>query len=142
MTIRLIEIKYEDKYAYKYLPFEYCCWEMEHYKGTIGLNRCSIDKTDYFNYPMLGLHAKQANLEEVFIQLRYCPFCGEEIKTEFVKKVDETEKYRKIRKEYHEITNELRTARKTLDPIADRLYKLGEELDGYRRILKCKEKEK
>lgn len=117
--------------VHKYLPLEYCCGKLEHTRyielTDELLSFCSVcDADDHFDCPdNCNIAAfdndRQVNIsfcyddtrpepwedyyrtDTYYIPLDYCPFCGEKIEVEVIKREDITEKYLEAKKNYEEI---------------------------------------
>lgn len=121
MNIDVVRIHFKDEgcdeYAYKYLPFEYCCDRLknfEHIKfndeydysdpnvycddsGNIipGFSFCVEEPVAWENYTDTAYH-----------RINYCPFCGQKININVVREEDRTGQYA-VMKYLREVKNEL-----------------------------------
>ena len=132
MKIKVVEqtVKREDyeEIVHKYLPLEYCCNKLKHTKYVELtdelLSFCSIcdieDNYDCVDNCDLLKNKKHINIafryddthpepwedyyttDTYFVPLEYCPFCGEAIEVEVVKREDITDEYVEAEKKYEE----------------------------------------
>lgn len=129
MKIKVIEQAINKGKYHKYLPLEYCCERLKHTKyielTDELMSYCSIcDVEDRLGCEIdcdLYKDGKRINLafcyddthpepwedyyttDTYYIPLDYCPFCGEKIEVEIVKREDITEKYLNVEKEYKKV---------------------------------------
>ena len=118
-----------DRVTHKYFPLKYCCDKLKHTKyielTDELMSFCSIcdveDRYDCSDDCDLYKDGKHINLsfcyedthpepwedyyatDTYYIPLDYCPFCGEKIEVEVIKKEDITEEYLEAEKKYEEI---------------------------------------
>ena len=133
MKIKVVEqIIRKDGYEdviHKYLPFEYCCEKLKHTKyielTDELISYCSICKEEdrydcenncdliederrvsmsfYYDDTYPEPWEDYYNTDTYFIPLDYCPFCGDKIEVEIVKRENITDKYLELDREYEEI---------------------------------------
>lgn len=98
MKLKLIKVKFDETFAYKYLPFEHCC-------DAIGKNETitftdqnfAYDIEDDSLYPIpkfcTSYHYNESSYDDTWemtenFPINYCPHCGEKIEIEVIDETD------------------------------------------------------
>lgn len=143
MNIDVVKIHFKengcDEYAYKYLPFEYCCDRLKNF-SYIEFNaeydqndpNAYCDENDNiipgFSITFEELVAWEDYTDTVHYRINYCPFCGQKININIIREEDKSCQY--------SVMSTLRDSKRGLSlktdskSECDRLYKEIEELDN------------
>lgn len=145
MNIDVVKIHFkdnygDDKYSYKYFPFEYCCERLKHCPVISFGTECNtvVDEDGYLTEIDVELPHFSISWDEpipyendtwsYYSKITHCPFCGASINVNVIKEEDKTVEYTKS----NSLRDELNIRRRETDS-----KKEHEELD--RKIRKLDE---
>lgn len=103
MKLKLIKVKFNDTFTYKYLPFEYCCDEIQENGVIVFADRDFAytqdfyddeeDATDFIPQFCTTLTEERTSYEDIWEEttnypINFCPHCGEKIEIEVSDEID------------------------------------------------------
>ena len=144
MKIKLIKAKFNGTYAYKYLPFEYCCSAIQENKTIILTDKdfAYDDSWEEEIYPKpqfcTTLTEERSCYEDTWDEttnypINYCPHCGEKIEIEVSDEIDlslEFSHLESARKSLSSEANETDSKRKDAE-LTEKVRKLDQKINWF-----------
>lgn len=138
----IVDKEYNDV-SYKMVGIEKCCDKILNSKNiSINNEYCEDDNYSDDNTYSVKLVRQEEDRDpwEDFSQTQFyyekigfCPFCGDEIKIEFIGEVDKTEEYKELQKQREETWNKCRKtdSKKKENDLQKQVYELDSKLNEF-----------
>jgi hypothetical protein len=165
MKIQVVEQTINKGKYHKYLPLEYCCERLKHTKYIEMTDQlisfCSVCNVENRYDCESKCNPEEKNIglafyyddtyqepwedfyvtDTYYIPLDYCPFCGEKIEVEVVKREDITEEYLNAKREYEKVHDKWAKCDsiKRRNALEEEWRQLSDKMDEMRMFTEYKE---